>query len=269
LLQVVSFYTFEKRCNHAGPLDYDEIERQVAADVTPFIQRTFYGLSETAKDAVAGMVRGRRPTGSVLNGLQGQGILGEDGRLFCSLFKRFVSTLVTEREQRRNSESLLEEVDSLLTQLEQQMRDFLGHHWEIKYGTNWPSNLRKRNPNEFQKWLQRMPEEARKDPAEWQDILRYTDFPDPFQIIRYEWGDLKGIFPFSRDASKSKRRLEERKEFLTKVRNAIRHSRGKDLTELELDKARLFCRELLSMLGEAFDQRIFPATGRGNLWVFR
>ncbi len=253
LLQAASFHTFESRSKQAGVLDYNEIERQVTADTMPFVQRVFYGLPETAKDAVFGMARGRRSAQSVLNELRGNGIVGEDGKLFCSLFKQFASTLVTEREQGRASESMLEEVDDLLKRLEQEMRDFLKHHWETKYGTKWPNNLRKRNSDEFRKWLQRMPKEAQKDSREWQDILRYTDFPDPFQIIRYEWGDLKGVFPFSRDANKSRRRLEERKEFLTMVRNAIKHSREGDLTAFELDKARLFCRELLAMLTEAFD----------------
>lgn len=253
LLQVASFYIFENRNDQAGPLDYDEIKRHIATDAKPFIQRTFYGLSETAKDAIAEMARGPCTSLPTLDELRRQGAVDKDGRFFCSLFKQFVSTLATGREQSGASESLLEEVDRLLKQLEQQMREFLKQHLETRYEAKWPNNLQKRTPNEFQKWLQRMPEEVQKDPTRWQDILRYTDFPDPFQIIRHEWGDLKGIFSFSRDANKSKRRLEERKEFLTKVRNAIKHSREDDLTELELDKARLFCRELLTMLGEAFD----------------
>lgn len=251
LLQIACFYTFENRSNEEGSLSYDEIREQVSADVTPFIQRAFYSLSETAKESVTQMVRGQRPAGFVLNELQMQGIVNDKGELLCSPFREFVSNLVTEHEQRDTSESLLEEVDDLLKKLEQRMRSFIKNHWEIKYGTSWPSNLRKRNPAEFEKWLERMPEQAQQDPAKWQDILRYSDFPDPFQIIHYEWGDLKGIFSFSRDPNKSKRRLEERKEFLTKIRNAIRHSRGEDLNSLELDKARLFCRELLAMLGES------------------
>ncbi|RMG40591.1 MAG: ATP-binding protein [Methanobacteriota archaeon] len=254
LLQIVSFYVFENRKHTRGPLDYKGIKKSVATDVMPFIQRTFYSLSETAKDGIVAVIKGRNPPALVLDELQRLAVIDEDGKLAGSLFKEFAHTFAKEREGIYASGTLEQEVDDLLEQLEQEMRDFLARHLQAKYGSDWPTDLQKRNHSKFQIWLQRMPREARNNPERWQDILKYTDFPDPFQIISWEWGDLKGVFPFSRDTNKSKRRLEERQEFLTGVRNAVRHSRTEDLTEFDLEKARLFCRELLAMLSEAFDQ---------------
>ena len=254
LLQVVSFYVFEKRKRSTrGSLDYEGIKKSVVTDVMPFIQRTFYSLPEAARDGIIAVIKGHTLPVPTLDELQRLAIIDDNGRLTGALFEEFADAFTKEGEEVSDLGTLEQEVDSLLKQLELEMREFLARHLYAKYGSNWPTALRKKNDNKFQVWLQRMPREARNNPERWRDILKYTDFADPFQIISWEWGDLKGVFPFSRDANKSKRRLEERQEFLTKVRNAVRHSRSEDLTKLELEKARLFCRELLAMLSETFE----------------
>jgi len=254
LLQVASYYVFENRKRSKGLLDYKSIRKNIAMDVMPFIQRMFYGSSETTKDGIVAMIQGHNLPAFVLDELRRLAIVDEDGNLSGSLFEKFVHTFVAERKMSYASGGLVQEVENLLGQLEKEMRDFLARHLQAKYGAGWPTDLQKKNHSKFQIWLQRMPEEAQNNPERWQDILKYTDFPDPFQIISWEWGDLKGVFPFSRDTNKSKRRLEERQECLTGVRNAVKHSRAEDLTELDLEKAHLFCRELLAMLSETFGQ---------------
>ena len=254
LLQVVSFYVFEKRKRSKGSLDYESIKKSVVTDVMPFIQQTFYSLSETAKYGIVAVIKGRTPPVPVLDELQRLAIVDDDGKLVGALFEEFADAFTKKSEGSSDLGTLEQKVDGLLKQLELKMREFLARHLYAKYGSDWPTALQKKNNNKFQVWFQRMPRESRNNPERWQDILKYTDFPDPFQIISWEWGDLKWIFPFSKDTNKSKRRLDERREFLTKVRNAIRHSRSGDLTDLDLEKAHLFCRELLAMLSEAFGQ---------------
>jgi predicted transcriptional regulator len=86
-----------------------------------------------------------------------------------------------------------------------------------------------------------------------EEILTYSDFAFPFQIILRFWKNFYDTFPkelrdriLGRDPNKAKLRFEERKDVLTEIRNAIRHARP--ITDEERDKARIFCRDILSLI---------------------
>ena len=86
-----------------------------------------------------------------------------------------------------------------------------------------------------------------------EEILAYSDFSFPFEIILRFWNGFYEAFPeqvrnqiLGRDSHKAKLRFEERKEVLTKIRNDLRHSRP--ITDEERDKARVFCRDILSLI---------------------
>ncbi|RLB37842.1 MAG: hypothetical protein DRH12_13775 [Deltaproteobacteria bacterium] len=85
-----------------------------------------------------------------------------------------------------------------------------------------------------------------------EEILLFSDFAFPFEIVLRFWKSFYGAFSqtrdkiLGRDVNKAKQRFEERKEVLTVIRNKIRHSRS--ITDDERNKARVFCRDLLQLL---------------------
>ena len=89
-----------------------------------------------------------------------------------------------------------------------------------------------------------------------EQILEYSDFSLPFDIILRFWRDFyDNRFPadernriLGRDLAKAKQRFEERKEVLTRIRNDLRHSRAID--ENDKEKARVFCRDMISLIAE-------------------
>lgn len=86
-------------------------------------------------------------------------------------------------------------------------------------------------------------------------IMEYSDFAFPFEVILRYWKQFYEVFPVSarekilgRDVDKAKQRFEERKDVLTRIRNAVRHSRFVD--EEDREKARVFCGDILACLGK-------------------
>jgi hypothetical protein len=145
------------------------------------------------------------------------------------------------------------ELQTLIGTLEKTLRKFvhdvLGEEGEIK-------RLHKIFPDQVQKAnqaYQRQTGSSQQCPEAV--LLEYTDFAFPFEIVLKYWGlffdRLRKPYRdriFGSDRNKAKLRFEERKDVLTKVRNELMHSRT--LAEDEKDKARVYCRELLSCIVE-------------------
>lgn len=87
-----------------------------------------------------------------------------------------------------------------------------------------------------------------------EEVLLWSDFSFPFEIILRFWKHFynEAFSPqtrsriLGRDQNKAKQRFEERKDVLTRIRNAIRHSRP--ITDDDRDKARVFCRDILALI---------------------
>jgi hypothetical protein len=115
-------------------------------------------------------------------------------------------------------------------------------------------NLPEIFPNEIEKAMERYKEESGSDlECPLEEILIYSDFALPFEIILKFWKNFYETFPqelrdqtLGRDPNKAKLRFEERKDVLTKIRNALRHARP--ITDEERHKARVFCRDILSLI---------------------
>lgn len=163
------------------------------------------------------------------------------GSLFREWFTRFGIIEVTP--------TFATQVDSLLKELERQLRQLLSNYLNKKYKLSWlQERIKKQNPKM------------------WKDILRYSKKPSSatlnnnevlknlnlcylFELVCTEWSDLGGRFTkLSNDSNKAKSRLEERKEHLVFVRNKLRHVNESDLTPGDLLKAQAFCTELLESL---------------------
>ncbi len=139
----------------------------------------------------------------------------------------------------------------LFDELEKEIRSFVvGRLSEIGELENLPKIF----PDEVCKAKKRYAEEKGSDSeCPTAEILTYSDFAFPFQIILRFWKRFYEIFPeqvrnqvLGRDPDKAKQRFEERKDVLVKIRNAIRHARP--ITDDERDKARVFCRDILSLI---------------------
>jgi predicted transcriptional regulator len=145
------------------------------------------------------------------------------------------------------SHSLHELFDELETKIRSFVIDRLSRIDQLK-------NLPKVFPTEIAAARERYKNQKGSDlecPIE--EILTYSDFGFPFQIILRFWKDFYETFPkelrdqiLGRDPNKAKLRFEERKDVLTKIRNALRHARP--ITDEERDKARVFCRDILSLI---------------------
>jgi predicted transcriptional regulator len=145
------------------------------------------------------------------------------------------------------SHSLHELFDELETRIRRFVIDGLREIDQLK-------NLPEIFPNEIEKAMERYKEESGSDlECPLEEILIYSDFALPFEIILKFWKNFYETFPqelrdqtLGRDPNKAKLRFEERKDVLTKIRNALRHARP--ITDEERHKARVFCRDILSLI---------------------
>lgn len=116
------------------------------------------------------------------------------------------------------------------------------------------SNLYRVFPEQIKKAHEKYKEENKVDqPCPIEQLIAYTDFAFPFEIILKFWKQFYEVFSLpardkilGRDPNKAKQRFEERKDVLTRIRNAVRHSRPVD--EEDREKARIFCKDILALL---------------------
>lgn len=149
---------------------------------------------------------------------------------------------------------LTERVDRLLKDLERALRNLLQRHLEQKYGDDWPTRfvakISTKTRNGTVSLLDAWCANAKR-PVGYlgtEEALLYAELGDLFLLINKEWGDLKDHFEFSRDPGKNKLLLDERKDCLVAVRNALRHVREETISASELLKAQAFCAEILERL---------------------
>ncbi|MEM3485655.1 MAG: hypothetical protein QXI12_08545 [Candidatus Methanomethyliaceae archaeon] len=168
------------------------------------------------------------------------------GRIFPRWFHKFGVI--------QNTTGLVDQVDRLIKNLEKVLRRFLQQHLEQKYGDNWLNQIEKirvRDRNGAMiSLLDTWRENAKRRDLKNEEALLYSQLGDLFALIGREWGDLKTYFQFSHDPSKNKALLEERKDCLVSVRNALRHARDETVSVTDLLKAQAFCTEMLQFLGE-------------------
>ncbi|MEY3867858.1 MAG: hypothetical protein RLZZ338_1749 [Cyanobacteriota bacterium] len=161
------------------------------------------------------------------------------GSLFKEWFREFGTIEVTP--------TLADQVDSLLKEVERQLRQLLTTHFNKK-NTSWLQNHFKTKP---QKWKDILKKAKKSEDAVLnnQEVLKSTDLGDLFELILSEWGELSSNFTnLSSDKKRAKSRLEERKDHLVFVRNPLRHVNESDLSSHHLLKAQAFCLELLESL---------------------
>lgn len=164
------------------------------------------------------------------------------GSLFKEWFSQFAVVTVTP--------TLADQVDSLLKQVERQLRSLLANHLDNKYKPNWLQQRIKSNPKDWNDILKRARKPADATLAN-REILVNTDLGYLFDLVLLgsEWTDLgKKFMVLSPDARKARVRLEERKDHLVFVRNKLRHVNEDQLTVGDLLKAQVFCLELLEVL---------------------
>ncbi|MCP2728869.1 ATP-binding protein [Limnofasciculus baicalensis] len=162
------------------------------------------------------------------------------GSLFKEWFTQFGSIEVTP--------TLANQVDSLLKEVERQLRQLLTNHFDKKQPTWLQKHFQKNNQQKWQEIIRRAkkPAEANLDN---QEVLKNTDLGDLFELLSIgsEWGELhrSNFTKLNYDSKTAKSRLEERKNHLVFVRNKLRHVNESDLSIGDLIKGQAFCTELL------------------------
>lgn len=176
----------------------------------------------------------------------GRDVYAAAGQMFPRWFNRFGVVQTTPE--------LSERVDRLLRDVERALRNLLQKHLSQKYGEDWltqyvakiSTKTREGTVSLLNAWCAN----AKRTDGNLgtEEALLYAELGDLFMLISREWGDLKNYFEFSRDPGKNKLLLDERKDCLVAVRNALRHVREETISATELLKAQAFCAEIIEQL---------------------
>lgn len=178
---------------------------------------------------------------------QDSGIVRIEGSLFQEWFNEFGSA---------EAKPTPNQIVHLIRKLEPQFQEFLAQYfdskdlyWLKKYYSNQERHQERDKWNNIIKRTQK---------AEGEDltnieVLEQLYLSDLFNLVllKSEWESLSGKFTkLSSDRNQIKSRFTEYRDHLVKTRNCVFHSKDKELTDKDLEKAQEFCLDLLECFAD-------------------
>lgn len=152
-------------------------------------------------------------------------------------------------QQYLEAEHLRYEAQSLVEQVERQLRVLIARKYHERHGAQWIDAVKNRHAAMFESWTRNMDRDTSvfqsyKDHAP--DLLEYARIEDLYPLIAAEWSLFAPVFLFGKQYMKDKQVLHDKLMQIIQVRNPLAHHRT--IPENELLRAKVLCTDILLVM---------------------